>query len=244
MGIVLIAPCCVVYSGLYIYISCSPPYIRTSKSPYIPQPTSPHVSSRLLTYHTYPLHSLQPHSLASVPSPCTRAKCAFDISATLAHPTSPIHSLNSSSRIFSARSTPCCPSYCSPPSAHPSSPPPPHHSTYRESPQRHPAQPATLRPERQRLKHICAAADPAVHMHGDPARRGSHALRQRVERSRDAVELAPAVVRHDDARGAVVHGQLRVFAREHAFDPDWERCDAAQPRQIRAPVERRVLGVC
>lgn len=153
-----------------------------------------------------------PHSRANVPSPCIRAKCAFDISPTLTHPASPIHNLNSSSRIFSANPTPSSPAYF----PHRQLPYPKKNKqnkkTYRQSPQRDPPNPTTLRPQRQRLKHIRPTPNPPIHMDRNTARRRFHAFRKRVESSRDPVELTAAVVRHDDAGRAVEHREMRVLA--------------------------------
>lgn len=74
-------------------------------------------------------------------------------------------------------------------------------------------------------------------MDRNTACRGRHTFRQRVERRADPVELASAVVRHDDAGGAVAHGEMRVFACEDAFDPDRQGGDGAEPREVGAPVE-------
>ena len=78
-----------------------------------------------------------------------------------------------------------------------------------EAPERRAAGEHRARAERERLDDVGAAADAAVEEHLDPAVDRVDHLRQRVERRRDAVELAAAVVRDDERGGA-------VLAREHA----------------------------
>ena len=70
----------------------------------------------------------------------------------------------------------------------------------REPPERRPADEHGARAERERLDDVGAAPDAAVDEHLDPPVDRLDDLGQRVDRRRDAVELAAAVVRDDDRR--------------------------------------------
>src|SRR5262249_56562157 len=85
-----------------------------------------------------------------------------------------------------------------------------------EPPERRPPGQDRTGAERERLEDVGAASDPSVEQHLDPAADGVNDLRQRVDRGRDAVELAPAVVGDDEAGGAVLAGEAGVLRREHA----------------------------
>ena len=67
-----------------------------------------------------------------------------------------------------------------------------------EPPERRAAGEHGARAERERLDDVGAAADAAVDQHLDAAVDRLDHLGQRVDRRRDAVELAAAVVRDDD----------------------------------------------
>ena len=79
-----------------------------------------------------------------------------------------------------------------------------------EAPQRRPPDQHGPGAERQRLQDVHAAADAAVHQDLQPVARRRDHLGERVERRGRAVELAAAVVRDDDARGAGLRGADRV----------------------------------
>ena len=74
----------------------------------------------------------------------------------------------------------------------------------REAPLHGPSDQHGPRPEGQRLEHVRAAADPAVHQDLQLAAGHVDDLGQRVERRLRPVELAAAVVRHDDPVQAVL----------------------------------------
>lgn len=67
------------------------------------------------------------------------------------------------------------------------------------------------RAERERLEDVGPAPDARIEVDRDPAGGGGDDLGQGVERGRDRVELAAAVVRDDDAVDAVREGQVRVL---------------------------------
>ena len=79
-----------------------------------------------------------------------------------------------------------------------------------------PADEHELRAERERFQDIGAAADSAVHHDRHPARLRHH-RRERAQRRESAVELPPAVVRHDDAVHAAFAGDASVLRGEHPF---------------------------
>ena len=74
----------------------------------------------------------------------------------------------------------------------------------RETPERHPAGEHGPRAEGERRGDVGAAPDAAVEQHLEPVADRVDDGRQRLERRHRAVELAAAVVRDDDARGAVL----------------------------------------
>ena len=63
--------------------------------------------------------------------------------------------------------------------------------------------------------------------------------RQRRDRRRRAVELAPAMVRHDDGVGAELDRGLGVFDVENALDDELARPDFLDPFDV-FPVQRRI----
>ena len=66
--------------------------------------------------------------------------------------------------------------------------------------------------------------------------------RQRLERRHHAVELTAAVVRDDDARGAVLGSEDGILGVEHSLDDDRHGQRRGKPLQV-GPVERRVEEV-
>ena len=66
----------------------------------------------------------------------------------------------------------------------------------------------------ERLEHVGAAADAAVQVHRDAPLRGLHDLLERADGGRHVVQLARAVVGHDDPRRAVRHRKPRCDAMQ------------------------------
>ena len=90
---------------------------------------------------------------------------------------------------------------------------------------------------RQRLEHVTAAPNAAIHEHGNAP---GHAIRhtgQRVDRRRHAVERAPAMIGHDDGVGAGTHRLFRVVGMQDALQDDWQLRDRAKPFEV-LPGER------
>ena len=89
----------------------------------------------------------------------------------------------------------------------------------------------------QRLEHVAAAANAAIHEHGHAP---GHAIRhagQRVDRRRDAVERAPAVIGHDDGVGAGLDRLFRVVGMHDALQDDRQLRHRAKPFEV-LPGER------
>ena len=63
-----------------------------------------------------------------------------------------------------------------------------------------------LRPQGQRLQHVLTRADAAIHMHLDLVAHRPHDARQHADRRQRAIQLPPAMVRHDDRIGAEIGG--------------------------------------
>ena len=70
--------------------------------------------------------------------------------------------------------------------------------------------------EGERLEHVGAAADAAVEVHRDAPLRRRHDLLEGADGRWHVVQLARAVVRHDDARRAGVDGQPRCGRTDDA----------------------------
>src|SRR5215472_17141070 len=71
-----------------------------------------------------------------------------------------------------------------------------------EPPQEGLAREGRLRAERERARHVGAAADAGIHQHGGAARDLLDDGRQGVDRGRQRLDLAPAMVRHHEAVNA------------------------------------------
>ena len=84
-----------------------------------------------------------------------------------------------------------------------------------------------LRAHADRLENIAASADAAVDQHRGLAVHRSHHFGERAQRGIARVELAPAVIRHDDAGAAVIERSSRIVARDDAL-----RDDGAGPRRL------------
>ncbi len=92
--------------------------------------------------------------------------------------------------------------------------------------------------QRQRLDDIGAAPDAAVQHDRELLADGVRDLRQHLDRGLRAVELAAAVVRHEDAVRAVLGREPRVFHRHDALDQELLRPQLAQPGEV-LPVQLR-----
>ena len=90
------------------------------------------------------------------------------------------------------------------------------------------------------MQDVDAAADAAVEQHLAAVADRVDDLGQRVEARGDAVELAPAVVRDDDAGGAVVAREDGVLGGEDPLDHEREARARGQPLEV-APRERLVV---
>ena len=88
--------------------------------------------------------------------------------------------------------------------------------------------------EGQRDEDVGAAADAAVHEDLDPVADRLDDLGQHVERGRDAVELAAAVVGDDDAGGAVLGGEPRVLGGVDALHDHRQRATRRRGARARA----------
>ncbi len=92
--------------------------------------------------------------------------------------------------------------------------------------------------EREGLDDVGAAPDAAVDEHLDAAVDRLDHLGQDVDRRRDPVELAPAVVGDDDPRGAVLAREHGVLAGQHALDEQRHAGFAGDSLEV-VPRERR-----
>src|SRR5688572_7322583 len=82
-----------------------------------------------------------------------------------------------------------------------------------------PADEDVVRAEREGLQHVGSAADAAVHHDGHVAGLG-HRAGEGAQRRDAVVELAAAVVRHEDAIHAALARNAHVLRREHSFQDE------------------------
>jgi hypothetical protein len=83
-----------------------------------------------------------------------------------------------------------------------------------------------------RLQHIGAAPDPAVHQYRGSALDRIHDLDQRVQGRRRPVKLSPAVIGDHDAVDPMIHRDSGVLRRKDALDQERHWSDIADPCQI------------
>lgn len=93
----------------------------------------------------------------------------------------------------------------------------------RERPDDRPAHEDSLRTERESDDDVRAAPDAAVEQKLNANRDRFDDARQHVQARRHAVELAPSVVRDDDARDASIAGARGVLSREHTLQDNGNR---------------------
>src|SRR3569833_1002573 len=93
--------------------------------------------------------------------------------------------------------------------------------------------------EREGLEQILAGADAAIHQHFGLVADGIDDLGQDANGGGRAIELAAAVVGHDNGIGAVVDGELGVILVEDALD-DHRAAEALLDPGDVLPVEREV----
>lgn len=108
-------------------------------------------------------------------------------------------------------------------------------TSYRQPPKHRPSNPTTLRSQRQRLEHIRPTPYASVNMYPHPPRRRLHALRQRINRRRHAVQLPPPVIADHNAIDSHLNGLQRVLGGDDALDPNLHLCDGAQPGDLARP---------
>jgi hypothetical protein len=98
-------------------------------------------------------------------------------------------------------------------------------------------------PECQRLDHIGAAADAAVHQHLQAIADCPRDFRQLPDAGSHAIQLPPAVIGDDDPVRRRVRSRSRVFRGHDALDDQLSRPQRTQPLDI-PPRDRRIeLGV-
>src|SRR3989442_2147571 len=103
---------------------------------------------------------------------------------------------------------------------------------YGETPKDRPAHEDGFRSERQRLEDVSPSADASIQVDFRPPGYSSHDVREDVQRSERRIELSPTMVRHDDARDAVLGRELRVLRGHDALQEDGEAADRSQPVDV------------
>ncbi len=81
-----------------------------------------------------------------------------------------------------------------------------------------PADIGAARTERHGFQHILTGADAAIQMHLDAVGDSIDDPRQHADRGGGAIELAAAVVGHDDGVGPGIDGLFRILDIEDALD--------------------------
>src|SRR5215831_14054286 len=97
-----------------------------------------------------------------------------------------------------------------------------------------------LRPDRERLHDIAAAAKATVHNNGGPASYGVDNRRQDIDRRHRAVEIPAAMIGDDDTIGAVRDRALGIKRRKDTFHKELAGPHVAQYRKV-FPGKRVVL---
>src|SRR5208282_6070273 len=95
------------------------------------------------------------------------------------------------------------------------------------------------RAERDRAHHVLAGTDAAVEQDLDRRSDRIDDRRQRRDRGRRAVELAPAMIRHDQRRRASLRRGPRILDIEDAFEDEFSGPNAGDPLDI-FPAQRLV----
>ena len=97
--------------------------------------------------------------------------------------------------------------------------------------------------QRHRFEHVLPTANAAVHVHLNLMAHGINNSGQRLDGGRCAVELAAAMVGHDDGVGAGVDRQLRVFSVLDTLQDELASPAVSNPLDVR-PAERRIELRC
>src|SRR2546425_12475388 len=103
---------------------------------------------------------------------------------------------------------------------------------YGETPKDRPAHEDGFRSEGQRLEDVGPSADASIQVDFRPPGYGSHDVREDVQRPERRIELAPAMVRDDDPRDAMLDRELRVLRGHDALQDDGEATDRSQPVDV------------
>ena len=109
----------------------------------------------------------------------------------------------------------------------------------RQAPELRPADEGRRGAEGERLDHVGAAADAAVDEHRHPAADRLDHGRERLNRGEGAVELAAAVVRHDEPVDASLDRHACLGRAEDAFEDQRPLPEVAQHVDV-GPAHRRV----
>lgn len=88
------------------------------------------------------------------------------------------------------------------------------------------------------LDDIGAATNASVHQHLYPTVHGCYDFRQRSQASRNAVELASSVIRHDHGCSSFINRAVSVIAGKDALDDNRTSPNIVDPPQI-FPSDRR-----
>lgn len=96
--------------------------------------------------------------------------------------------------------------------------------------------------ERESFQDVATAADAAVHEDRDFAGDCFDNVGEGVKGADDAVLLAAAVIRYDDARGTTLDGDFSIFRGDNAFEDDRDLAGAADPIDV-APGEIGCVGL-
>ena len=82
------------------------------------------------------------------------------------------------------------------------------------------------------LYDVGAPANPAIHQNLYLTSHRVYNLRQSLQRSRYAVELAATVIRHNNCCGAFVHGAAGIVGNKNPFYDDWAGPEFSDPAQV------------
>ena len=90
----------------------------------------------------------------------------------------------------------------------------------------------SVRSHCERFHDISPASYAAVHQHGNASRHSFDDIRQCIHRCGHRVQIACAMIRHDNSRDSLLDRALSVVRIQHSFKQHWDFDKRAQPADV------------